>query len=414
MGRNDNAVATILSILIVCVFLVTVYFCLDLFNIIEVPEQYSIAKFLDKRMTEVSVALPTAEIINEDTIDEWINQESEEIEEQNTTVIEDEVPIEERPNNYYEDYIEQQNANANIPEENVENTKTSANVVNRMYYSQLDIYGKMIYDRINDNRDQLKTGTFTADFDTLFDDLLHEENGEQVLESAFQHSINALLFDNPEIFYIDITKIYMSTEITSFGPFKTYRVKIGPLEGEDYFSEFFHNEEIVNIAIDQFEKAKEEVKSRVYGDIDTQIKVVHDYIIENTEYDQTLSQSNIYTAYGALNGKLAVCEGYAKALKYILDDLGIPCVIACGIATNSNGKTESHAWNYVKIDDKWYAVDTTWDDPLIVGDGYVSQDIYKRYFLKGSNDFFKDHFEDGKIVEGSNFVYPTISEENYN
>jgi transglutaminase/protease-like cytokinesis protein 3 len=108
-----------------------------------------------------------------------------------------------------------------------------------------------------------------------------------------------------------------------------------------------------------------------------------------------------------------VCEGYAKSFKYILDDLGIPCVIVCGVGQNSNGEIENHAWNYVKLKDKWYAVDCTWDDPIIIGSGYVSESVYTKNFLKGSREFFKDHTEDGKVVEGSQFVYPTLSEDDY-
>ena len=50
-------------------------------------------------------------------------------------------------------------------------------------------------------------------------------------------------------------------------------------------------------------------------------------------------------------------------------------------------------WNYVKLDGKWYAVDTTWDDPVIVGGGIASEETKHRYFLKGSKDFYKNHEE---------------------
>lgn len=49
--------------------------------------------------------------------------------------------------------------------------------------------------------------------------------------------------------------------------------------------------------------------------------------------------------------------------------MNIPCIIVIGKATNTKGQTENHAWNYVQINEKWYAVDCTWDDPVIVGNG---------------------------------------------
>ena len=96
-----------------------------------------------------------------------------------------------------------------------------------------------------------------------------------------------------------------------------------------------------------------------------------------------------------------------------MDELNIPCLIACGIGINSSGETESHAWNYVMLDGKWYAIDVTWDDPIIIGNGRVNNEIRYRYYLKGSNEFFANHKEDGAIVGDSNFRYPTISVEDY-
>ena len=110
--------------------------------------------------------------------------------------------------------------------------------------------------------------------------------------------------------------------------------------------------------------------------------------------------------------KKSVCEGYARAFKYILDDLGIPCIIVCGVGTNTNGDTEKHAWNYVYLNNNWYAVDVTWDDPIITG-GKINDTIKSAYFLKGSEEFFKDHVENGAIVEGANLVYPVISTSNF-
>lgn len=408
MGRRDNFVSVILCFLILLIFSVTIYFCLDIFGIINVPENLSLAKFFGTTITDISVAIPMEEQITEETIDDWINQKIDEYVEQSE-------PVEENDTGNFiiPDFSVLTNTTTNNNQvSNVPNFNKD-NVVNRMYYSQLDLYGKVIYNEFADNKELLKTGTYTADFGNSFNELLHKDDGAEILERAFQFSLNAFLFDNPDVFYIDVTKMYMSTEIISFGPLKTYKIKIGALDGENYLSNFFHNEDVVTLAQNGLERIKSDVLSNLRGNTYDCIKQIHDYIIKNAEYDQTLSKDNIYNTYGALVGHTAVCEGYAKSLKYLLDEVGIPCVIVCGIAQNSNGQTESHAWNYVKIDDSWYAIDLTWDDPVIVGNGYISESIYSRYFLKGSKDFFVDHLEDGNIVEGSSFVYPTLSEENY-
>ena len=405
MRNKDSFLTILLTFLIILVFLVTIYFCLDMFGIIEVPKKYSIASFLGENLTNLYADVDLEEIVTNDTIDEWINAKPKVVDN----------PIE-RDSGYKTAEI------STIPIEQEEGSEVSnnsdegvvTNTTNRMYFSQLDAYGKLIYLQFIEHKDELITGTYVADFGTSFNDLLHEDNGNEILEKSFQFSINSLMFDNPELFYIDITKIYMSTEVLSLGPLKTYRVKIGPAEGTNYLSDFFQNQEWListNNALENFRNNFVQQTS-VFDDY-TKVKKAHDYIIENTEYDQNVSKNNIYNIYGVLMQHSAVCEGYSKTLKYILDAANVPCVIACGIAKNSNGQTESHAWNYVKLNDKWYAIDSTWDDPVIIGNGYISSSIYSKYFLKGSNEFFRDHLEDGNIVNNSNFVYPTISEENY-
>ena len=57
--------------------------------------------------------------------------------------------------------------------------------VNSFYYNQLDQYGKIIYDAIKNNKENMKTGTYRIDFERQFNDLLHEENGEKILNTAF-------------------------------------------------------------------------------------------------------------------------------------------------------------------------------------------------------------------------------------
>ena len=87
----------------------------------------------------------------------------------------------------------------------------------------------------------------------------------------------------------------------------------------------------------------------------------HDYVVTHTKYgflsgeDEPLS----YMAEGALLRGTAVCNGYAEAMELLLLCSGIDTYMAVG-----NTKDGAHAWNIVKIDDSWYHVDTTWDDPV--------------------------------------------------
>ena len=135
-------------------------------------------------------------------------------------------------------------------------------------------------------------------------------------------------------------------------------------------------------------------------------KYVHDYIIRNCQYDlnayEVISSSQSVvgtnyatTAYGCLINHTAVCEGYAKAYQLIMNKLGIECGFVTGSATNSFTNTpEGHAWNYIKLGDKYYFVDVTWDDP-VSPDG-TSNNIGWHYFCISKYELLKDHtFDDG-------------------
>ena len=76
------------------------------------------------------------------------------------------------------------------------------------------------------------------------------------------------------------------------------------------------------------------------------------YLRSNVEYMETGNYLQ-HTAYGALVNKKAVCEGYAKAYKLLMDAMGIPCDVVIN---------EDHAWNVVCLEGNWYLVDVTNDD----------------------------------------------------
>jgi transglutaminase/protease-like cytokinesis protein 3 len=116
------------------------------------------------------------------------------------------------------------------------------------------------------------------------------------------------------------------------------------------------------------------------------VKAIHDYIIKNVSYDQSLKK---YSAYNALINKSAVCEGYAAAAYRMFLDSGIDSRIISG--TTAGG---AHIWNIVKVNGKWYNIDLTWDDP-ITSNGKPS--LRYDYFLK-SDKAFRDHVRDSEYT----------------
>lgn len=238
---------------------------------------------------------------------------------------------------------------------------------NKYYYNQLDDTAKLIYDAIESNLSNMMSGNYEIKLSNQVASVLYENDGEKQLDTSFQSAWDALMLDRVDTFFINEIKETRDSIVKS-------------LSGIDY----------------------------------NKIMHAHDWIINNLDYEQNITNNNVYNLYGALIEKSAVCEGYAETLKYILDEVDIPCVLVSGTATNSEGKTERHEWNYVQLYGKWYAIDSTWDDPVIKGTGYVSDSIKHRYFLVGSNEMNKNHFPNGQMTEsGKKFVYPTIETEKY-
>lgn len=311
------------------------------------------------------------------------------------------------------------NQNTTIIQENsfdgVDGQKINKITKYKHLYDQLDSTAKTIYDKLYENRENLKTGTYTVEFGNAFQSVLSETDGDVKLKKDYQSAIEAFIYENPEIFYIDATSMFINIEkITKITGTK-YNVYIDNGSKENYLAEGFNSKE----DIDNWQKELEKIRNSVIATIEDKedyekIEIIHDYLVDTIEYDSTTSLDNIYNIYGALIGKKCVCEGYAKAFQYLMSGTGIDNTIVIGTGTNSKGKTENHAWNYVKLNGKWYAVDTTWDDPIIIGNGKLPLKSKYQYFLKGSNTMNQNHFISGKFTDaGQMFSYPELSVDDY-
>lgn len=287
-------------------------------------------------------------------------------------------------------------------------------VNNKYYYNQLDDIAKIIYDSIEDNLVNMTSGIYEIRLPSQISNILYETNGEQQLDSSFQSAWDALMLDRTDTFFIDVTKINLKIRKTTYGSRVTYALSIAPANDSGYLSNGLENRQMVHTTLNVIKAQRDNIINGINGTDYNKILQVHDWIIDNLEYEKNATNNNVYNLYGALIEKSAVCEGYAEALKYILDEAGIPCVLVSGTATNSEGTTERHEWNYVQLYGKWYAIDTTWDDPIVKGIGYISNSVKHRYFLVGSNEMNKNHFSNGQMTaNGQKFVYPAIESSSF-
>ena len=240
---------------------------------------------------------------------------------------------------------------------------------NKYYYNQLDDTAKLIYDAIESNLSNMMSGNYEIKLSNQVASVLYENDGEKQLDTSFQSAWDALMLDRVDTFFIDVTKINLKMRKTTYGKKVTYALSIAPADSNGYLANGIESKEKVHAILNEIKETRDSIVKSLSGIDYNKIMHAHDWIINNLDYEQNITNNNVYNLYGALIEKSTVCEGYAEALKYILDEVDIPCVLVSGTATNSEGKTERHEWNYVQLYGKWYAIDSTWDDPVIKGTG---------------------------------------------
>lgn len=285
---------------------------------------------------------------------------------------------------------------------------------NKYYYNQLNRDSKLIYDTIEANLNNMKSGTYKIKLPNNVAETLKANDGEKILDKNFQSAWDALSLDRVDMFFIDVSKINLNIQKRTYGDNVAYSLEINPIDSGGYLENGLTDEISVNTVLNQVKNARENIISSINGDTYSKILQAHDWIIDNLQYSPETQKESAYNLYGALIEKSAVCEGYAEAFKYILDELEIPCILVSGSATNTRGITENHEWNYVKIDEKWYAIDTTWDDPIVSGGGYITNTTKHKYFVQGSKIMNENHIPKGKFTEsGQEFKYPELEKNSY-
>ena len=183
----------------------------------------------------------------------------------------------------------------------------------------------------------------------------------------------------------------------------TVKASISGNSNEGYGLNIFYDVSYLS-SLEQEEKVDEEV-SNLLKSLDLsnktdyqKVKAIYDYICSNVTYDHDNlndeSYSLKYTAYAALINKTAVCQGYASLFYRLALDAGVDTRVISGEAGGP------HAWNIVKLNGKYYNLDSTWD---------AGRSTYA-YFLKNTNDF-DDHVRDNDY-QSNEFIeeYPMWGE----
>ncbi len=172
------------------------------------------------------------------------------------------------------------------------------------------------------------------EYSSCINDIDSLANNQKVLSTInnFVHPFNS--FKHLETSYDDYGKVTLKIEhIYSNSDIKLIKAKVKEIE-----------KEIWNNSMSNEDKIKE----------------AHNYIINNSKYDKDRSDNNIVkyksdTAYGTLLEGYSLCGGYTDAMELFLEDMNIK---SYKIAS------ENHVWNAIYLNNTWYHLDLTWDDPI--------------------------------------------------
>ncbi len=202
--------------------------------------------------------------------------------------------------------------------------------------------------------------------------------GDRLSEFDIREVVNAYIYDNPHIFWLENLFGYAYV-------------------GDDTITEFYSviSADECEDCIELFNKKIGEMVSGIDAGLSEyeREKILHDRLLTRCRYKSGIKSSRdgwqYFSAYGAIVTGEAVCEGYAKSMQILLSKAGIPCLTIKG-----EGDGVFHMWNVVELGDSWYHVDPTWDDNE--KDSLISYE----YFNLDSNNINKNHriSEDVKTV----------------
>lgn len=237
--------------------------------------------------------------------------------------------------------------------------------VSGLYYAyhQLDEKDQKIYLEMFDALTAMQSGVPLSTVD------------KSVLDVVFSCVMN----DHPELFYVEgyqYTEYTLGNTVTGITFSGTYSMTSAEVEQAGLMIEQKLAECFEQVPLNEDEYST--------------VRYLYEWLIDHTEYDRNAENNqNICSVF--LQGR-SVCQGYAKAMQYMLQAADIQCVLVTGF---TNG--ERHGWDLVRVNGEYYYLDPTWGDASYASggsegaaDGFVPAINYD-YFLVTTDEITRTH-----------------------
>ena len=170
--------------------------------------------------------------------------------------------------------------------------------------------------------------------------------------------LQIVLGDNPSVIYFDKTKIQIEESVLG------KRILLTGVHSKPQAEKMNQTLDVTANKIASLIKTK-----AASNDEYSLLITLYEILQKNIRYDKDELQANArgtsknpasHNAYGAIINKLAVCDGFSSAFVLLAQKLGLKCMLVVGRSAYTSTLAE-HAWNIVKVHDRYYHMDITWD-----------------------------------------------------
>lgn len=205
--------------------------------------------------------------------------------------------------------------------------------------------------------------------------------------------LQVALGDNPQVIYFNKTQIKVTSglfggkQLQFCGTYSSSQIRRMNQEIDNVVSSIMEEISLLN-PLSDYDK----------------LMCIYEYLQNHVSYDSkeleytckhgsSLNPAS-HNAYGALIEKRAVCDGISAAFSLLAQEMGYSCTIVSGSAAFMTKGFSSHAWNLIRLGDKFYHIDATWD----INHFHQTNEYSYEYFCVNDDSINTDHNWDIKTT----------------